>query len=108
MTEAAAPARQPEPADYILLWSESLSQVLGQITASAVPCTMQAEAPAELAPAGESDLWAVVTSSGGLRGEMSLRLAAPTVLRLAQIFMSDAPAPDAEPTNDHRDAVIEL
>jgi flagellar motor switch protein FliN/FliY len=59
-------------------------------------------------PAGEGDLWAVVTSSGGVRGEMSLRLAAATVLRLAQIFMSEPATPEAQPTSDHRDAVIEL
>ncbi len=109
MTEAAAAAAlQPGPAEYITLWSDSLAQVLGQITGSALPCAMRTEAPADITPAGESDLWAVVTVSGGLRGEMSLRTAAAVVLRLAQIFMSEPATPEAQPTADHRDAVIEL
>jgi flagellar motor switch protein FliN len=110
MTEAAATAAapQPEPAEYIKLWSESLAHVLGQITGSALPCAVRTEAPADLAPEGAGDLWAVVTVTGGLRGEMSLRLAPPIVLKLAQIFMSEPPTPEAQPTSDHRDAVIEL
>ena len=108
MTEAAAPAPQPELSEFLQIWSASLSQVMGQITGSAVPCTLQAEAPAAIGPAGESDLWALVTASGGLRGEMSLRLAAASVLALAQIFMSEPATPEAQPTADHRDAVIEL
>ena len=108
MTEAASPAREPEPGEYVQLWSESFSQVLGQIISAAVPCAVKSEAPADFPAASESDLWAVVTSSGGLRGEMSLRLAAPTVLRMAQIFMSEPTTPEAQATADHRDAVIEL
>ena len=107
MTDAAASAPL-ELAEFLQIWSASLSQVMGQITGSAVPCTLQAEAPAEVPPPGDGDLWALVTSSGALRGEMSLRLAGATVLRLAQIFMSEPATPEAQPTADHRDAVIEL
>jgi len=39
---------------------------------------------------------------------MSLRLAAAVVLRLAQVFMSEPATPEAQPTPDHRDAVVEL
>jgi flagellar motor switch protein FliN len=108
MTEATAPARQPEPAEFLQIWSDSFSQVLGQITGSAVPCVLGTETPTDLTPAGEGDLWAAVTSSGGLRGEMSLRLVAATVLRLAQIFMSEPATPEIQPTDDHREAVVEL
>jgi flagellar motor switch protein FliN len=108
MTEAAATTRQPDPADFLQLWSDSLSQVLGQISGAAVGCKLAAETPADFPAAAEGDLWALVTSSGGLRGEMSLRIPAPTVLRLAQIFMSEPATPEAQPTADHRDAVIEL
>jgi flagellar motor switch protein FliN/FliY len=108
MTEATAPARQPEPAEFLQIWSDSFSQVVGQITGSAVPCIVQAETPADFPPQGEGDLFAVIASSGALRGEMSLRLTAPTVLRLAQIFMSEPATPEAQPTAEHRDAVIEL
>jgi flagellar motor switch protein FliN/FliY len=108
MTEAAAPALEPAPAEYIQAWSESFSQVVGQIKGSAVPSAVNPSAPADLPPAAESDLWAVVTSTGGLRGEMSLRLAPPTVLRLAQALMSESDAPEVELTADHREAAVEL
>lgn len=116
MTEAAA-ALEPAPADYVQLWADSLSQVMGQITSASVACAVQAETPTDLspAPAEESDLWAVVTASGGLRGEMTLRLPAASALHLAQIFMgepmgesiSEPPVP-VELTADYKDAVIEL
>jgi flagellar motor switch protein FliN len=108
MSEAPAPALQPEAAEYIQVWSESFSQVLGQIKGSAVPATVSSAAPADLSPAAETDLWAMVTSSGGLRGEMSLRLAPATVLRLAQALMSEPDAPEVELTPDHREAAVEL
>src|ERR1700720_1918578 len=108
MTEAAAAAQQSEPAEYIQLWSDSLSQVMGRITAVEVPCAIRSEAPADFPPAGPGDVWAVVTCSGGIRGEMGLRIGAPAVLRLAQTFMSEPPTPEAELSADHRDAVIEL
>ena len=108
MTEAAAAARQTEPTEFLQIWSDSLSQVLGQITGSPLSCIARGEAPAELTAADPEDFCAVVTSSGALRGEMSVRLAGATVLRLAQIFMSEPATPEALPTADHRDAVIEL
>jgi len=39
---------------------------------------------------------------------MVLRFAGATVLRLAQIFMSEPATPEAEPTADHREALVEL
>jgi flagellar motor switch protein FliN/FliY len=108
MTEAAAPALQPEPAAYVQIWSESFSQVVGQIKGAAIPTAVSSAAPADLPPAAEADLWAMVTSSGGLRGEMSLRLSPPTVLRLAQALMSEPDAPEVELTADHREAAVEL
>jgi flagellar motor switch protein FliN len=107
-TEVASPALRPGPAEYIQLWAESLSQVLGQITGSAVPCAARQSTAADLMSPSESDLWVVITASAGLRGEMSLRLVSAIVLRLAQIFMSEPPTPEAQPTADHREAVIEL
>ena len=112
MTEAAAPAPQPatqsEPAEFLEIWRASFAQVLGQITGSAFPCAIEKETAADLTTAAEGDLWVVITSSGGVRGEMSLRLPAAAVLALAQIFMSEPPTPEAEPTADHREATVEL
>ncbi|MFZ0815334.1 MAG: hypothetical protein WAM78_07430, partial [Candidatus Sulfotelmatobacter sp.] len=87
MTEAAAPALEAAPAEYVKLWADSLSQVLGQVTGSPIACVFRAEMPPDLPPAGETDLMAMVTASGGLRGEMTLRLPAATALRLAQALM---------------------
>jgi flagellar motor switch protein FliN len=108
MTEATTPPTQPGPAEFLQIWSDSLSQVLGQITGAPVACKLQTEAPADFPAAAESDQWALVTSSGGLRGEMSIRSSAATALRLAKIFMGEPADPEAELTADHRDAVIEL
>lgn len=109
MTEISAsiPAH-PEPARYIQIWLDSMAQVLGQISGSPLPCVTLPEAPAEPPPTAPGDLWMVCVCSGGLRGEMSLRLPAAATLRLAQIFMSEPPAPEAELTPDHREAAVEL
>ncbi len=108
MTDATAAALEPMPAEYVQIWADSFSQVLAEITSAPLPCLVQRESPAELPPLGENDLWALATSSGGLRGEMRLRLPPATALGLAQMFMSEPAAPDAALTSDHRDAVIEL
>ena len=108
MTEATAPEKSSEPVEFLQIWSNSFSQVLGQIKGSAVACVVRTEAPPDLTAPGEGDFWAGVTCSGALRGEMILRLAGGTVLRLAQIFMSEPATPEAQPTSDHREAVVEL
>jgi flagellar motor switch protein FliN len=106
MTEAATAGQQP--AEYIQLWAEQAAQVVGQITGAAAPCVAKPESPAEMAAAGEQDVWALVAASGGVRGEMYLRAAPATVLHLAQVFMSEPVNAEAELTGDHRDALIEL
>jgi flagellar motor switch protein FliN len=121
MTEASASALRPELSQFIQAWVESLGQVLGQIAGSPLPFMALPEAPAELAESGSgdlrsNDLWIMGVCSGGLRGEMSLRLPAASGLRLAQIFTSELPAPAAEGepkliagiTDEHREAAIEL
>jgi flagellar motor switch protein FliN/FliY len=108
MTENSAAPDRPELLQHVTTWAESLAQVLGQVSATPLPCAALGEAPAELAAASESDLWIVCACSGGLRGEMSLRLPAASTLRLAQIFMSEPPAPEAELTSTHREALVEL
>ena len=108
MTEPSASAPRPEPAQHVQIWAESFAQVLGQIAGSAFPCAVVSESPADLAPAADGDLWIACACSGGLRGEMYLRLPAASTLRLAQIFMSEPAASEAELTPDHRDATVEL
>ena len=121
MTEAADPPLPPRssplptslPAPYLQTWVESLSQVLAQISGSPLPCMILSEPPPDLPALSDSDLWIVGTCSGGLRGEMSLRLPAASIVRLAQIFVSEPlvsqpPTPEVEVTPDHREAVMEL
>lgn len=108
MTEAGAAADGSPTAEYLQLWAEQAAQVMGQITGGAAPCTLLASEPAGMAAAGEQDLWALVSSSGALRGEMRLRVPPAAVLQLAQTFMSEPVNPAAELTADHKDALVEL
>jgi flagellar motor switch protein FliN len=112
MREAAAPAQPPDtqsdPAEFLQIWRDSFSQVLGQITGSTFPCAVEKETPVDLTTAAENDLWVVITCSGALRGEMSLGLPAAAVLALAQIFTNEPATPEAEVTGDHREAAVEL
>jgi flagellar motor switch protein FliN/FliY len=108
MTEAAAPALEPKPTEYLQIWAESLSQALGQMTGSPALCSLETEAPTDLPTAAEGDLWAIVAAAGGLRGEMRVRLSPAVTLRLAQTFLNEALAPDAPLIPDHCKAVIEL
>ena len=108
MTEPSSSAPRPEPVQHAQIWAESFAQVLGQIAGAAFPCAVVSESPADLAPAADGNLWIACACSGGLRGEMYLRLPAASTLRLAQIFMSEPAAPEAELTPDHRDATVEL
>jgi flagellar motor switch protein FliN len=106
MTEPAAAAPRPETTEYVKLWADSFSQVLGQMAGAPLPCVAMTQAPPDLSAAGEADLWAVCVSSGALRGEMSLHVSPEVALRFAQILMSEPPSP-AEVTAEHREAAVE-
>jgi flagellar motor switch protein FliN len=108
MTPSAAASLQPEVTDYLQAWARSLSQVMGQITAAPVLCAPLGTMPEGLLAAGPGDFWILCACSGGLRGEMSFRLVSTSVLRLAQIFTSEPAVPEAELTEEHRGAVVEL
>jgi flagellar motor switch protein FliN len=108
MTEAPAPAPVgSEAAGFAQSWADSLGQVLSQVTGGEQACGVAARAP-NPAAAVEGELWILGTCSGGLRGEMSLRLSAATTLRVAQTFMSEPSAPEAPVTVEHREAALEL
>jgi len=108
MTEAAAPALLPELVRFVELWVESLANVLGQISGASLPCAPLGEGPPELAETSAGDLWIICALTGALRGEMALRLPPASALRLAQLFTSAPPAPEAELTEEHREAALEL
>lgn len=107
MSEAEASVVPSQPSPFIQAWAESLAQVLGQMSSSPHPCEVLPAASAELPPPAEIDLWMICACSGGLRGEMSLRLPSASIVSLAQIFMSE-PAAAMEATSDHRDAAVEV
>lgn len=106
MSDASAKA-PCDPASYVQMWAEILAQVLGEIAGSPPPTAVLTEPPAELTPPADSDLWILVSCSGSVRGEMSLRFPVAATARLAQLFMSE-PAPAAEPKPEQREAVLEL
>ncbi len=108
MTETPAVSPSSDSAQFLQVWSESTSEVLGKVAGIPFTCSVTQEKPAELPPAAETDQWNVMTASGALRGEMSLRLSSAAILRLGQIFMSEPPAPDAQLTSDHSESVAEL
>jgi len=92
---------------YAGLWAQSLAQVLSQISSTAI--TMEAQAELASGPAAQpEDLLFLIVSSGGLAGEMGLRIPRPVALGLAQTFLSETPDAAAEFKEDHREAVLEL
>lgn len=108
MSESAASTRPEPESSYNEAWAKALAQVLGEIAGSPFAVSVSQEAPANMTASTATDLWIVAASSGGLRGEMSLRIPPPFVVRLAQIFMSEPSAPAAEMTAEHRKAALEL
>jgi flagellar motor switch protein FliN len=118
MTTAAV-SPQPDPGIYGQAWAESFSQVLSQIAGTPLPWVAVAEA-ADLPAAADQDVWIVCTCSGGLRGEMSLRIPAASAVGLAQRFMGEDESPESEtattgttvtPTpisQEHGEAVVEF
>ncbi len=106
MSEPAS--THPEPESFTQAWATALGQVLGEITGSPFPASVSSEAPADAPASAATDLWIVVACAGALRGEMSVRISPPSVVRLAQLFMSEPAAPAAEMTAEHREAAVEL
>lgn len=106
--ETGSAAPPTEPATYIQNWAEAFAQVLGQIHGSPIACIVLAETPEGVVSAGADDLWILAAASGGLRGEMSLRLAPQAILRLAEGFLNETFAPETSVSAEHREAVLEL
>jgi flagellar motor switch protein FliN len=101
-------ANGPDFRPYIEIWSETAAKALGEIAGTPLPCKALFEAPAELPAAGDGDLWILAAASGAFRGEMGMRLAAASAIRLAQIFVGEPSAPAASLTPEYREAVVEL
>jgi len=92
---------------FLQAWEQAFSEVLTQISGTQV--AIEAAKPGDDGfPAGETDVHLLVTAAGNLRGEMSLRLASASALRLAQVFMGEAGTAQSEFRPDHQEAIEEL
>jgi flagellar motor switch protein FliN len=108
MTETSTATGLPPTAQYVQLWAEQAAQAIGQITAASTPSQVLTDEPGGLASTTGQDLWALVTCSGALRGEMRLRVPSAAGLWLAQTFIREPANAAAELTADHKDALLEL
>lgn len=109
MTDAAvAPLPDAQALAYVEVWAKNMGHVLGQIGGSAFSMECSEEGPPEAAPPHTSDMQVIAAASGGLRGELGLRLPQPVCTAAAQLFLGEAQDPQAEFKTDYREAVEEL
>ena len=99
-------AENPEhPAqNFVQLWAQSLSLVMGQIAGVPFSLLLNEVSPDRPAEAG-ADIFVTVTASGPAQGEMGFRIPQSEVKTLVAIFMQDAAAGD---TADGRAEIEEL
>ncbi len=102
------PGTAPECSQYLRIWAGALGDVLGKITGQAFPSEAVPVSAGACAAPAESDLQLAITTAGGLRGEMSIRLPRPAALRLSQLFMSEAGNDSTELDPTHQEACVEL
>ena len=94
--------------NFIQLWAESFSLVLGQIAGAPFPMTMMAaEKGADRPTAAETDALLTATIAGPASGELSFRVPLAAAQVLAKLLMPDETA-SAELTADARSALEEL
>lgn len=109
MSETPVVPFPPEALSLVEVWAESAGRVLGQIAGgAALPVEVLQAAAADAEPAADTDLWLRAACSGGVSGELSLRLPRSIALPMAQLFMADPPDPAAEFKPEYRDALEEL
>lgn len=109
---------QPMPASteisgFSQTWGDCLIKVVSQVAGTPVTCRIVATRPGNPPIPAANDFWLAAVCSGGLRGEMSLRIPVSTSLQLARTFMQEPTGPvvtvsDSPLSDDHREAVLEL
>jgi flagellar motor switch protein FliN/FliY len=104
VTDATGEQVNPELNAWFEAWESCTQGVLSQIFGH--PVTF--ETPTEALPLADSDLWYTVVAGGALRGEMTLRLPAPSATRLAQKFLQETEPAPAEPSAEHKEGLEEL
>lgn len=89
-------AENPEhPAqNFVQLWAQSLSLVLGQIAGAPFSLLLKEVSPDRPAEAG-TDIFVTVTASGPAQGEIGFRVPQSEAKTLAAIFMQDDSVADA-------------
>ncbi|SRR5581483_11986842 len=92
--------------NFVQLWIDAVSAVMAQIASAPYP--MQAAGEEGMPAAAAGDVHLTITASGNVRGEMSLRIPAPTAIEWVKIFTANPDVPDPEPSADDRAAVEEL
>jgi len=97
-----------EVIDYLKIWGERLSEVVGQITGAPLLVQCATAPPYDVSTPAQTDVWLIATSTGGLRGEMAFRLSVSDAVRLAHLFLGEPPDAQAELTEEGREAVLEL
>jgi len=106
MTNSSRDLREPD--DFIRLWAEQMTQVIGgDGTSPGTGWSVVNVAPAETS-ATDTDVWISAALSGAVRGEMAFCLPPRLVTRAAQAFMGEAGDPAAQLTPEHRDALVEI
>ncbi len=104
---SADPDWSPSTLEFMKVWATSWQEVLSQIAGGAVHCDLSGTTPAGMSPA-DADLLVVAAVEGGLRGELSLRMAQSSALRLACLLLGETEAEGAEFNSERREALEEL
>ncbi len=96
-------------AAFLRSWVETLARVLQQISGAVIPCTMLMETPFTESSQESDELWLLTSLSGGLRGELCIRIPRPAVTILGQLFLGETAGASGELAgSEHAEAVLEL
>lgn len=102
------PVLTPRPVNaFVQLWADATSSVLQQITSAAAYPIIAGGSEGMPASAAE-DVQLTVTATGTARGEMNLRLPAPTAIDLVKVFTQNPDVAGPAPSADDRAALEEL
>ena len=74
--------------NFVQLWAQSLSLVLGQIAGTPFSLLLSEVSPERL-PEASADIFIAVTVSGPAQGEMGFRIPQATAATLAKVFLQD-------------------
>jgi flagellar motor switch protein FliN/FliY len=105
---ASSPPSDSAARSFMQVWAESMAHVLGQIAGSPFAVECLPGAPPEAPPAQEADVRITIVAAGGVRGEMSFRIAQAVMVGVAQLFLSEPQDAAVDFKPDHQEAAEEL